>query len=231
MSPSPFTRFRVAVSALLVLALTPTPALPQAPGADAWSAVARLAPGTEITVTTGPPESAPNSVRSQRFVLRVDQAGLSTISLAGLRVSRLVHDVLRDAAVTHPGYFEAAGMGRSRPLAHGVRIGPSGISVAGRAVAPLSQVLERIDRSDIVQIVRWRTIRRGSAKQVLKGAAIGFIMTLTAAANGGTGPNYCTRSERGCAAVAGAGLAAGAAVGYWGGKNTTTIEDEIVYRR
>jgi hypothetical protein len=115
MSPSPFTRFRVAVSALLVLALAPTPALPQAPGADAsWSAVARLAPGTEITVTTGPPESAPNSVRSQRFVLRVDQAGLSTISLAGLRVSRLVHDCAPRRGRNAPGLFRG---GRDGTLA------------------------------------------------------------------------------------------------------------------
>lgn len=225
------------IIALVLLAgvLWALPAVAQEGGRPAaesdWSRVRRLASGTEIVVTTGTQPAPPYAVRGQRFVLQVGESGLTAVNLADLTTSQAAADVLRDAASKHPEYFAAARQGRTYTLRNGVRVGPGGVFADGRRVAALQQILESIDRSDVVQVVQRHTTTHGSAKRVLAGTGLGFLLTMVAAGNGGTGPNYCTTHPRGCLVVIGAGTAAGAGAGYWGGKDETSIQDVVIYRR
>jgi len=57
-----------------------------------------------------------------------------------------------------------------------------------------------------------------------------FLMTAIALANGGTGPNYCTRHPRGCYVGSVAGGVAGGVLAYRYGRDRRDVEEVVIYR-
>jgi hypothetical protein len=197
-----------------------------------WSRVRNVRSGTEVIVTVrGWSSDGRRSVAlDDRYVVLVNDSGLTLLSLASTRLPGSAAAVLRDVASNHPDYFPAAQQGRGYLLKNNVRIGPAGVFMGGRRVAELGQVVEGIPRADVVQIVARRISTRGSAMEVGRGVILGFLLGVVAAGNGGTGPNLCDSNPRGCVAFISAGPIVGGLAGYFGGRGETIIEDRLIYQ-
>jgi hypothetical protein len=219
------------VSLALVLGL----ALPAAPLAQTrtslhdWARVQHLDPGTRTTITLKRPSPNGTSVLDC-FALTIDNDVATVLSLAAVSLPPSVRDALIETATRHPDRFLAAARGMRFALPHNVSLGPQGVfTLTGRAAA-LRDIIERVGRDDISSVTITRTRKRGSQAEVVRGAIAGFMVTLVAAAGGGTGPNFCTEHPQGCVPVAALGAAAIAGASYLGGHSRTIVDDVVVYQ-
>jgi hypothetical protein len=205
--------------------------LPQKPSADSdWSRARKLKPGTAIVLVDTSSPAQPRSVQDRRHVIQTDDSSITVLNLTHIVLPPQVRGSLRDLAEHRPEWFLAAERGRGFLLQDGVRIGPAGVLFAGRKVADLQQVLDRIAREDVLSIAMRRKRTRGSEAQMVQGAVGGFLLTMVGASGGGTGPNFCTDHPNGCWPVIGIGSIAGAGLAYIAGNGRTFIDDVVVYR-
>lgn len=134
-----------------------------------WARVRRLAPGTEVTVTVR------GSQPGTRHVVLANEYGLTVLNLTNPAVPPAAKSVLPDVASHHPEYFAAAQKGGRIVLDKNVRMGPEGVFVADRKVADLADLVERIERDDVLQ-VEGPTRARGSVAGAVIGAGGGFLL-------------------------------------------------------
>ena len=125
-----------------------------------WTRVRKLSPGTELAVSVkGPGESTP----ALRHVVLADETTLTVLNLTDLPPA--ASRVLLDTASTHPERITAT-ENRASFVDRNVRVAPEGIFVDDRKVADLDQVVERIRRTDLVQLLTgpfrtdWSAVRR-----------------------------------------------------------------------
>ena len=111
-----------------------------------WSAVRKLAPGTELIVIVK------GSQPANRYFVAGDESDLTVLNVGDPALPTATRDVLRNLASTHPEYFPAAQKGGEFALEKTVRMGPRGVFVAGRKVADLAQVVEQYGRHDLTEI-------------------------------------------------------------------------------
>ena len=116
------------------------------PAESNWSRVRKLASGTEIILTV---KGSP--LVSRHFVV-ADDSDLSVLNVGDPALPTAARDVLRDVALTHPEFFQAAKKGGTFILGKSVRMGPAGVFVADRKAADLAQVVEQYRRPDITEI-------------------------------------------------------------------------------
>ena len=183
------------------------------PAQSNWSRVQALAPGTEIIVTvTGTPRgrryfaaAATKSSMLPTFRLArpsaltdapSDEPDLIVLNVADLKLPPAVRDVLRTVASRHADYVLAAQNGGEFVLGKTVRMGPDGVFVADRKVADLGQIVENIERTDVLEISTrarhiGRSAKRGAGIGALAGAVTAgpFGIALTVA-SGVTGAGY-----------------------------------------
>jgi hypothetical protein len=128
-----------------------------------WSKVRRLEPGTEIIVIVG------GAASRMRHAVLSDDSGLTVLNLENPGLTPDARLELLAVASDHPERLSRAGpnfAGRH------VRVGPDGVFVADRRIADPGQIVERIARDDVQQIVR-PVRRRGSKWGALIGATAG----------------------------------------------------------
>jgi hypothetical protein len=142
-------------------------ALGQSQLPDDWPRVHKLAAGAEILVTvTG-------SQLLARYYVRADEYELNVLNLSIPTLPPDARRVLLDTLSHHPEVF-----GPAQQVRADVHVGPDGVFVAGRKVAELQEVLERIARADILEIaIPTRTIR-GSLRGAVTLAALGLVFSL-----------------------------------------------------
>ena len=105
-----------------------------------------LAPGTEIIViVTGLPPAT-------RYLIAQSESALTVLNVTGATLPFAARDELRDVVSHHPEYIAATQQGRAFVLGKHVRLEPDGVFVADRKVADLTDVIENIGRSDVVEI-------------------------------------------------------------------------------
>jgi hypothetical protein len=137
-------------------------AIQQSQSINTWSRLRRLEPGTAITVTVQ------GSPPGKRYVVLADEASLIVLDLAYPGLPAAAARILRDMATSHPEYFAAV---QARVFVdRDLHVGPDGVFLADRKVADLSQVVERISRSDVE--TGTSTIVTGLARALPRGAKI-----------------------------------------------------------
>ena len=154
------------MSSLLLTAATGLSAAPQRPAVGSWSDVQKLDPATEVLIAVA--DSAP----LEEVFLLADPSSLFVLDKnVTSTFGREAERTIRDIATTHA--VEIVG-GGGQFISNDVRLGPDGVFVSNRKVAELSQVIRRIDRSDVVQLSATGQRRRGAVlKATATGAAIG----------------------------------------------------------
>jgi hypothetical protein len=110
-----------------------------------WGRVLALPAGREIVLTT---DAAPES---RRQLVTADQAGIFVVDLSDPILPDRVKRVLRDLLQQSPDALVRAVHGGT-VVRDGVRVGPEGISFEGQRVAYLDDVLQRVVRTDIVEV-------------------------------------------------------------------------------
>lgn len=193
--------------------------------ADAeWSRVRNLAPGTEVVLTVKGSQPGGRS-----FVI-ADEAQLTTLHRFVDQDGRAATRVLLDRAAHHPESFADIQQAGAF-VDNDVRVGPDGVFVAGRKVADLGQFVERIARTDVLEIRVIRT--RGSTRGAVIGTGAGLLLGVTTML--GIGFNKCTTAQGGCHGAWGPlmGLAvvgfpvAGGVLGYRASSHKT---EDVIYR-
>jgi hypothetical protein len=110
-----------------------------------WARVVALATGREIILTT---DASPES---RRRLVAADQAGITVVDLSDTGLPDRAKRVLRELLQQSPDALVRAVHGGT--VVHGgVRIAPEGVSLEGRRVADLDDVLQRVVRADIVEV-------------------------------------------------------------------------------
>ncbi len=148
-----------------------------APESD-WSGVRNLAPGAEIVVTTQRMKGA-----RRRFV-SADDSGLTVLNLSRPSVSAPAAATIVEIAAEHASFFVAPGVGQSLGVKN-VRVDAAGVFVDGVHVADLSDVVNRIPQSDVVEITGRHPSLMG--KGLLIGLAAGAAPALVASLGCGGG--------------------------------------------
>jgi hypothetical protein len=82
-------------------------------------------------------------------------------------LSAAARDVLRGLTSRHPEYFPAAEKGGQFVLENNVRLGPDGMFIADRKVTDLIQVIKRIARTDVAEIIDPGRARAGKGDPAL----------------------------------------------------------------
>jgi hypothetical protein len=176
---------------------------PLGPSVGSWSDVQRVAAGTELIVIVR------NSSGVHRLFLSADASALFVLDLTTMTLSREAARDVRDTAATHAAQLIAGARGE---FVNGdVRMGQDGVFVANRKLAGLSEVIRRIDRTDVVEVRLAASRRRSSvlnatATGAAIGAGVGFGLGATVFRC-----HACVESWAGFLVLAGAGV--GAAVG------------------
>ena len=148
-----------------------------------WSRVLGLGAGTEIKlILVGVREA-------RRYVLHVDDSGITVLNLAHPSLSASVRETLRDTARYNPGALLGASL-RARSVDPAVRIGPDGLFHDGRKIADLIDIIATHARSEVLQISRRE--KRGSRLGGFAGGMIGFLYGTRAAVS--LGFKQCGRS-------------------------------------
>jgi len=112
----------------------------------AWSRVRMLNPGAEITLTTNRQQSG------KRYVLSADESGVLVLNLSDRSIPTCVIVALRATAVDHPQYFLEAEQGKAIALDRNIGLEREGVFFANRNIARLDQLVERVDRAQIVEL-------------------------------------------------------------------------------
>jgi hypothetical protein len=134
---------------------------------DDWPRVRQLAAGGEILLT------ASGSQPLARYYVRADDHELTVLDLSRPTLPPDARRVLLDTLSHHPEVFGAAPQVRSE-----VRVGPDGVFVAGQKVAELQEVLQRIARSDVLEIAIPTRTTRGSLRGAVEFAALGLLFSV-----------------------------------------------------
>jgi hypothetical protein len=141
--------------------------------ADAWLRVRALEPGTEIILTVH--GSPPN----KRYVVRVDESGLTVLNVTDPAIPPAAAGVLIDSAGDHPDYFGKAQQGGTVRLNKHVRLAPDGVFLDDRSVVELGQVVEQVARDGVAEISEGaRATRRGAKWGSLIGTGAGLTIGL-----------------------------------------------------
>jgi hypothetical protein len=203
-TPTP-TITRAAIDrAVMAMARQPPPV----PVAGAWSAVIDLAPGhpIDITLTGGP------AVTGQ-FVL-ADHSSVVVLNLTGALLSPAIARVLLNRTTVKPDEVAATLAGRDLTIVEHVHMGPRGVFVDDRKIAELHDVVERILRTDVVEIrQRDRTVRKmglwgGGMALLAVGLDVGLINLYgLSQSRPGETTCYCDGYLGGAGVALGSGLA------------------------
>ena len=114
---------------------------------SSWSRVPKVKPGSEIVLTVKGSQS------ERRFFVQADASELTVLNLTDPALPGAAKLALRDIASRHPDYFATPGRsGSFRTVA--VRVESGGVFVGDQKVADLGQIVERIARTDVVEITR-----------------------------------------------------------------------------
>jgi hypothetical protein len=145
---------------------------PQAERADLrWAPVRALAAGTEVTVTLkGRPPVKRNFVAA-------DGQFLTVLNLTDSALADTIRRLL-DLAKRQPEIFTAGAV-----VYKDIQLGQEGLFVAGRRVADLGQVLEKIARDEVSEIatpVKTQGSWKWAATGIVAGVVLGFLTFLSA---------------------------------------------------
>ena len=116
-----------------------------------WSRVRKLAPGTEVILTTD--RSAPG----RRYFVSADDSSLTVLNLTDPSLPAAAARALREIASQHGEYFEGAARGGTY-LVDNLRLASAGVFVADRKIADLQRVVQTSARKEISRI---ETRRKG----------------------------------------------------------------------
>ena len=169
---------KAAVSCVLIVVLvglagaTPVAAARQADARSpressggSWSDVQKVPSATEVVVTVH------GAADAQRMFLSADASALFVLNLTPLTLSRKTERELRDIVASHAAQLIH---GEGGEFVNGdVRIGRAGVFVVDRQIAELSQVIQRIDRPDVVEL---RAAGAGRRYSMLKATATGAVV-------------------------------------------------------
>ena len=110
-----------------------------------WAQVRRLAPSSEVAITV---KGSGDSTPALRRFVSADDTTLILLNVAPL--PRAASQALLEAASRHPERFAM----RDQAWAEwNLRVGPEGVFFEKRRVADLDQVVERIQRTDVIDIL------------------------------------------------------------------------------
>ena len=117
-----------------------------APPSDAtWVHLQKLAPGTEIILTTR------SSPAGKRYLLAVDDSALVVLNLTP-PLPPAAKAALRKMASSHPEYLAYRQASRTFVLERNVRIEAGRLFVADESFGDLGQMVERITRAELVNV-------------------------------------------------------------------------------
>jgi hypothetical protein len=179
-------------------------AVPQSNRAQGdWARVIKLAPGTKITVTVKEPHPA------TRYFVAADDSQLTVLNLTDPTLPAATVRAVVDAASKHPSAF-ATPNDHEMFVSGSVRLGSDGVLVAGQKVADLGQIVERIERIDVVEITGPPAAQHligSKGKGALIGLGVGALV-------GGLAGSRCYEACTGLlGALIGAGIGAGIGTG------------------
>ena len=233
--PAPMTGplARAAIRETIRLAATtPEPEVPpiesiqqgRQSGPSDWSRVRDLAPGTElIVIVTGVPPAT-------RYLIAQSESALTVLNVTGATLPFAARDELRDVVSRHPEYIAATQQGRTFVLGKNVRLEPDGVFVADRKVADLTEVIENIPRSDVVEINTTRR-ERGWLGCGFVGYAGWWLGGMAGGMTGGFVGWEVSKTDGGALGgmVLGA-LAGGITGGVWSYRKCRHKPEEVIYR-
>jgi hypothetical protein len=164
-----------------------------------WSRVRKLEPGTEIMVT------ANGSQPGKCYILSADEFGITVLNLTDSALPAAVSEVLRDLASHNPAHFTNALKGGTFLFDKNMRLGSEGVFVADQKVVGLEQIVGRIRRRDVTEIIKrgtppsnsWAN-RHPAATGALIGAASGIATAFAVVRGGGVCPVCNSASEGSC---------------------------------
>jgi hypothetical protein len=209
-------------------------ARPQPPGGgDAqpsdWTDVQGLRSGTEVAIVLDRPVAGTRKI--VRIVVAADETGLTVLNLENSTLPEDARRVLRNTAVNHPDYFAVAHAGQELAFEKHVQLGPDGVSMNGQRLARFDQLIERIPRADVRQIVN-REARRnvfGCAAAGYGGFAAGALVGGLA---GGAIGDAVSHTDAGGMSGMAIGLAAGGTAGAtWLFRKCRAKHDVLVFAR
>jgi len=116
-----------------------------------WSRVRKLAPGTEVILTTE------GSAPGRRYFVSADDSSLTVLNLTDSSLPAATARALREIASQHREYFEGAARGGTY-LVDNLRLASAGVFVADRKIADLQRVVQTSARKEISRI---ETRRKG----------------------------------------------------------------------
>jgi len=188
-----------------------------------WSRLHKLAPGTEIIMTVG------GSQPEGRYVVRVDESGLTVLNVTSLPLPPAVKSVLRSVASSHPDYLSAAQQGGTFVLEQSVRLRLDGVFVGDRKIADLGQVIETIARDDVAEI---KTRKKGRGVWGHLGPIGGYFV---GAISGGVVAGVVCQAAAGrdrcdSGAFLTGMLGGGIAGGVYGFRAANRETDDVIYR-
>ena len=181
-----------------------------------WSRVRKLSPGAEVIVT------AAGFQPGKRIVVAADDSNLTVLNVTDPALPRAARSVLLDTASNRPEHFGEAQHGGTFLLDKNVRLESGGVFIGDQKVADLGQVVERIARTDVVEVRResapGHPVRTGALIGLGVGAFVGFL-----------GAAYCHRNCEyqvfGIPVYAGIGAGIGAGAGAANGPSS-----QVIYR-
>ncbi len=182
-----------------------------------WSQVRALPRGTPIVVIV----TGARSVTG--YVVAHDDSELTVLNFAEAAMPAAVETAILDLATQHPERFAAVQQAQAFSFDHDVRLGPDGgVFVAQQKVGDLSQLLEKIERSSVVEI------SRPARERNLAGCAAagygGFVL-------GGFGGAAAAALPTDSLSAAGVGLLVGGTAGaIWLYRACRHVSAQLIYR-
>lgn len=148
-----------------------------------WAHMRRLAPGKEVVVTVRGVQGG------RRYFVSANESELIVLNLTDPTIPSSARRAVREMTSKHPEYFAGARPGEF--VDGNVSMGPNGVFVSGQRVADLGQIVERIARTDVVDVLEVGGHLSKGAKVAI-GIAIGvggfilagFLVVLSGASGG-----------------------------------------------
>lgn len=199
----------------------------QAPseGTRGWTRVTKLAPGTEVILTTR------GSMSASRVFVLADGSGIIALNLTGPSLPAVVTKTLRRMASESPERFAA--ISRGAGFTDGdVHVGPDGVLVTGQRVASLNDILDRTSRVDVLEIrtAKSRSIGLRGAAGALIGTVGGFFLGAVTGSAIENKLHPCHCDDPGLiGALVGAPIGAigGGVLGYYASRH---VAQDVIYR-
>jgi hypothetical protein len=111
--------------------------------AATWKRLQRFDPGARVKVTVG------GAAAVERYFVMADEKELIVLNLTA---SNLPKRQLRNMAADNPAWI--AGTSQTTYRDNNLRIGPDGVFVRDQKIADLAEVVERIPRERITEVVK-----------------------------------------------------------------------------